>query len=210
MFWLVQKSTLLAETPLYLPDKTINIKHFAAASNIFEDMLRCQALPSKKRELVEDEVLWYFLELERAALLSDDDLYELSDSAKDMLLSKKGRDKVERVKVGPIPNAVAPRWSGRSSLSLDMSSVSQSEDASPMVTPRKHSSLLDTATESSDSLSMTFFFFSPWLRLNRFLFFFFLYVSHVFLLRCSEIFVTQVKLRRRVSVTKDSNCANLF
>ncbi len=38
IFWLVQKATLLGETPLYADDGTINVQHFVAANNVFEDM----------------------------------------------------------------------------------------------------------------------------------------------------------------------------
>lgn len=77
-----------------LEDETINMNHFSAASNIFEDMLRCQSLPYKARDMVEDEVMWFFLQLERAPVSSDDVLYELSDRARQILGGKTGKEMV--------------------------------------------------------------------------------------------------------------------
>lgn len=153
---MVQKATLLAESPLFLSDETINIKHFSAAYNIFEDMLHCQALAYNKQELVEDEVLWYFLQLERAPMVSDDALYELSDQAKEVLRGKSVKDmfKAQKRTSGA---TLAPSMSSGSRDSS--SSVSPSEDPNHLP-PHRPLHKSDPGTGSSDILGIFLLFFS--------------------------------------------------
>lgn len=116
----MQKATLLGETPLLLSDGSINVQHFVAASNVFEDMLRCQRIRYKAAEMKEDEVLWYFLHLERSPSASEEDLYALSDQAKEVL-RRRG------VKERAIPTGFLRRGSSGSEHG-ESSSESQSEE----------------------------------------------------------------------------------
>lgn len=159
IFWLVQKATLLNETPLMHEDETINMKHFSAASHIFDDMLRCQSLPYKAGDMMEDDVLWFFLQLERAPMSSDDALYELSDQAKEVLRGKgvKERLKVVRHKVGQRRASEAmpvspPGSSHSSSLSRDSSASSSSPPSH--VPPHRPLHKSDPGTGSSDILGI--------------------------------------------------------
>jgi len=84
IFWLVQKATLLKETPVLGADGRLNADRVVAATNIFRDMMIMQE--QRYPPLREDEqVLWYLMRLEREgkdASLSEDELYKLSDAAK--------------------------------------------------------------------------------------------------------------------------------
>jgi hypothetical protein len=83
-FWLVQKAQLLKETPVFLDDGTINTARIRAASNIYQDMIAGQKCRySIDVSKMPEELLWYFLRLERGVLqITEDELYSLSDAAK--------------------------------------------------------------------------------------------------------------------------------
>ena len=82
IFWLVQKAELLLETPKQKDDGSINDKFFEAASHIFGDIREMQMCAYDKTMLREDEIMFYFLELERQERKTEDELYEMSDIAK--------------------------------------------------------------------------------------------------------------------------------
>ncbi len=74
IFWLVQKATLLKETPVFLASDALNLDRVTAANNIFSNMAKMQEM--RYAPLQEDEqILWYFMRIEREAnAVSDDDL----------------------------------------------------------------------------------------------------------------------------------------
>jgi hypothetical protein len=81
VFWFVQKSMLLKETPL-LVDGQINLDRAKAASNVFTSLCEMQKVTYPK--LGEDEnIVWYFMRLEMDSVVaSEEDLYEVSDFVK--------------------------------------------------------------------------------------------------------------------------------
>jgi hypothetical protein len=81
VFWLVQKATLLQETPLWTGEGEFNVQRVTSAINIFADitLLQEKKYPPLREE---EQILWYLMRLERDDLISDDELYVLSDAAK--------------------------------------------------------------------------------------------------------------------------------
>lgn len=82
IYWLVQKAELLTETPRLSDNGDMNATFFTSAAHIFGDLYEMQGCEYDPGVLTEDEQLFYFLELERRPLKSEDELYELSDIAK--------------------------------------------------------------------------------------------------------------------------------
>lgn len=84
IFWLLQKATLLEESPLIL-DGCINPEQLRAAANVFRTLSKMQAVWYPKKPIPE-ELLWYFLQIPRGMQDRmehlDDQLYLLSDKAK--------------------------------------------------------------------------------------------------------------------------------
>jgi hypothetical protein len=83
IFWLVQKSMLLKECPL-LDGSELNVAHVTAGKNIYTDnLLRAQSIlyPKIKEE---EEILFYFLRLERGsvAFFDEDVMDSFSDYVK--------------------------------------------------------------------------------------------------------------------------------
>ncbi len=92
VFWLVQKSLLLQETPLFLDESkhSLNVQHLQVASKIFDDMFIAQRLPFGSECSQEDDIMFYFQRLERTRTLTEDELYALSDQAKQTLPRSSG------------------------------------------------------------------------------------------------------------------------
>merc|ERR1719197_1240550 len=84
IFWLVQKATLLKETPVHDSNGELNMERVKAANNIFAAMMTMQKMrypPLRENE----QVLWYLMRLEREGkegTLDEDEMYRLSDAAK--------------------------------------------------------------------------------------------------------------------------------
>jgi hypothetical protein len=73
VFWLVQKASLLQESPVFTSDQQINTQRIIAATNIFADLAQTQEI--KFAPLKEDEqILWYLMKLERETLCTEEDM----------------------------------------------------------------------------------------------------------------------------------------
>ena len=81
VFWLYQKATLLAETPLFSEDGSVNRGRISSAQHVFSDVYKM----TQKRYAPlheEEQILWYLMRLERHEMLPEDEMYVLSDAAK--------------------------------------------------------------------------------------------------------------------------------
>jgi hypothetical protein len=89
MYWLVQKTELLRETPL-LHNHALNPYYFLSAGKIFGDLAKMQELRYPSGLLVEDEVFFTFMQLERQPRCDEDAMSELSDRAREKLSLNSG------------------------------------------------------------------------------------------------------------------------
>lgn len=146
VFWLVQKGTLLQETPLLLDTGALNPQRIAATVNVFADLEAMQAkryAPLKEQE----QITWYLMRLERDVLCTQDELYILSDAA--IKASK-------RIQLGKTASklsrkASAPAGAGRMQ-SVPSSPVRKaSESASTMGTVGRKGSDSSIVPSSGDS-----------------------------------------------------------
>ena len=94
MYWFVQKTELLVEAPLYRKSgERLNSRYFRSAGKIYGDLSEMQELRYPNSLLKEDEIFFFFMDLERTQVLDDDALYEISDRAKEKLGGGKDGDK---------------------------------------------------------------------------------------------------------------------
>ena len=86
IFWLVQKTELLHETPTHLESGSLNSQFFLSAGKIFGDLADMQSIRHSPPGVREDLLCFFFLELEKKQdQIGEEALHEMSCHAKEKL-----------------------------------------------------------------------------------------------------------------------------
>lgn len=87
IFWLVQKATLLEESPLVVEGEKLNVDQLAAADHVFQLLEKMQSKWYAKSPCDDEAKRWYFLQIPRALSATSIDeleerMYALSDQVR--------------------------------------------------------------------------------------------------------------------------------
>lgn len=157
IYWLYNKAILSREAPLFLENGKINMQRVISANNIFEKMIKMQALPYGDLKAA-DEIRWYFMHIENQNWnVTEDKLRDISNS----VLTKEARSTYVPIQE-PISwnavfvNAHIPQLMRKKpSLPARLSSsrANTSEVVSLPLSNKKKSSSLPDISESSNTIN---------------------------------------------------------